>query len=122
LNYRRQTLERDAISLYLQSSKFLTFLEQINWNVAGAKQRVFVVSTVYPADELRIELKDLVKADNNVNTGKLNIGKYEVNLKIANAADLWMKGSGFLAIFEFSPYVWNPSARTVKINQNYPYW
>jgi hypothetical protein len=122
VNSRRKTLNRDAISTYLASEKFLSFLDTIHWNVQGAQQRIFVVSTTYPADELRLELKDFKRGENNTDTGKLQAGKYEINVNVSNAADLWMKGSDFAAIFEFSPYIWTPSTRTVKLNQNYPYW
>ena len=122
VNSMRRTLDRDSISAYLESEKFLSFLDSIHWNIQGAKQRVFIVSTIYPADELRVELRDFKKAASNTDSGMLRVGKYEFNINISNTADLRMQGSSFAAIFEFSPYIWSPSARTVKLNQNYPYW
>ena len=121
-NSRRKTLDRDAISKYLESKEFLRFLDGIHWNIRGAKQRVFVVSTVYKADELEVELKDFTSAANSGDAGKIRIGKYEATVNMSSAADLLMKGGDITAIFEFSPYIWSPADGTLKLNQNYPYW
>lgn len=122
LNSKRRTLDRDAMAGYLNGPDFIAFLKNVHWNVQGLQQRVFVVSTVYNADELKVDLTNFNNSTGQSDSGKLKVGRYDVRMDISNVASLKMKGSGTAAIFEFMPYIWSPRDDSVRYNQNYPYW